>query len=185
MLTINSFEIASDATKLDLTVTTDSGQTISSIEVRDVFSYETQEGVDVSSKISGLSNTETIEITAADLSKSLVEGLYYVVVTDTLSQTKTGVVLNLVPHIDYFISLSVQFALSCDCKDASDLGWTKFYGFIDALKFALLNNLYYDANQIYKTLSKSLCLDKTIDYADFPLSTGSGLKTVNDIVVEV
>lgn len=176
MTNINIFKISGDGSKLELQVTTDVGQTITSVRI---WNHETFKDynliIDVSNKLSGTSNSETIEIFPTDINTTLLDGIYFVEVLDSIGDnSKLGVAVDISRFMfclsEYLCKVNIQCP-SCDNELFKALTM-KLY--MDNLKYSLQLGNFTTAITYWKNLNK-ICKKACVECKDVSTLQMTGL----------
>ena len=94
MIYIDNFTVNNDATKLLVSVSTDTGETITSALVWNDRTYKNYDlAIDVSSLLTGVTNKEVFEIPASTLGVSSLDGIYFIEFQGTSEATEESLSL--------------------------------------------------------------------------------------------
>lgn len=194
MITITSLQITTNATVISANVTTETGNTFTSLSLWDSTTYkDVSKLVDLTSLLSGSSNTEELSISLSDVDENLsaFQGIYILEFTDSAGNTQLGAVANLYREYqcltDKIVDLTIAGCGSkvkpcCDDCNTNICDFTTlFYG----VEIALKAGRFAEAVKIYNTIYPTYCDDCSScpDYTDVQLVQGIGFGTYDNSIL--
>lgn len=112
MINITSLRISKDVKEINLEANTTTGHKITKLLVWKAEAFRSYtESIDLSSKISGLTEFESIQITEGDLGGK-IQGLYYVEITsdEDIDSIILGTVANLLPYYECLLNKTLEIS---------------------------------------------------------------------------
>lgn len=158
MITITKFQVSIDRQTIELEITADLSSTVSAITVADQKQYLTNTSTNLSARITELNANKAITIQASELGVSILDGIYFLTLTDSIdSSNKTSVTTNL---SQYFYCINDLLALAnTDCVECNDGIKNVLTAdlFLEGLKAALYLGRYTEAINHFTQLNK-ICI---------------------------
>lgn len=204
MVSINTLQIDTFAEKIDVDVSTTSGNTITNVYVwksEDFKDYS--KAIDLSSLLEGTDETESFAIFAQEhLNVEKITGLWFIefqsdedIVPDDCSNnsnTAIGVVANLIPYHECVLNKLLSIEVD-DCKPVVEDNCDECSGniyyintLLTALNEAIRFGYYEEAIRIIKNLDDLCDVCHTCpDYGDTLLINGLGFATINNSITDV
>jgi len=180
--------VSADRTTIDVDLETDSGQIFDGFTLwtEDTFKNPST-GIDLSSLLTGSTNTETFSISTTDAGVSSFDGIYFADITD---DTPQGVSVATAPLAMYYAVLAKLLAgidLSCLNCNTNFQNAVLLDLYVEAMKQALIRGRFQDAitylnriNLYTSTVSCSECGDIAIE-----VSTAGNIVSVGVIDCEL
>ncbi len=115
-ITVNNFAVNNDRTSIDLQITVGSGQTVTGLKLYTDRTYKNINQVkDLTSKLAGTSNVETLVLDSSDTGDSYQDGIYFVEITSSDSADSIGIAatLSLTRYYGVTAQLLANVNLSC------------------------------------------------------------------------
>lgn len=187
MITINSFTIASDGSNLNVSVSAAETYKITSaiLWTQDTYKDYTK-AIDFTSKLAQTSENEIFEITAADISVTELDGIYWIEFeTDEAAQEAAlGVTTNLTRF--YYCISEMVYAVTDPCVDNNMPLFNSLTAnmYIDCLRNALILSQYTQAIMFWKNLNR-MCKVSCKTCCDIAAITqaGFGFATINNELI--
>ena len=160
-ITVNTFMVSNDLGTISLDVEVTSGQTVTEILLWDQDSYkDPSSSTDLTSLLSGLTNTEVIDITASDAGLSSFEGIYFLQITTSEPEAIIVATFNLTQYYIVQAKLIANIDLSCLNCNGNFQNALLFDMYLEATKNSLILGRFQDA------ISNLANLIITIDTSD-------------------
>lgn len=161
MITINTLTISSDKKSLTVQLTTDVGETITSVNLwtEDTFKDSTK-AKDLSSKLTGSTNTESFVILASDLGLTVFDGLYFIEFTNSNNILEIGAVAELSTYKKCLLDNTLEILSSGEdiCKKGQNNPKLNkliyIHVILNALQSAIISGYYGEAIDSIKVLKK-------------------------------
>ncbi len=151
MITITRFQVSIDRTSIELDIDLTGTSTVSAMTIADQEDYLKNLSVDFVSRITELNANQTITINALELGVSILDGIYFLTLTDSVdNSTSTAVTANI---SQYFYCINDLLAIAnTDCVDCNN-------GLKNVITAALYLGRYTEAIKHFYSLNK-LCINR-------------------------
>lgn len=120
-ITVNKFAVSNDRTTIELQITVGAGQTVTGLKLYTDRTYKNVSlAKDLSSKLSGASNVETLTLNPNDTGDSFQDGIYFVDITSSDSSDPIGAAatVSLTRYYGVTAKLLANVSLSCiNCNE--------------------------------------------------------------------
>tara|TARA_R110002124_G_scaffold281430_1_gene455713 strand:- start:73607 stop:74176 length:570 start_codon:yes stop_codon:yes gene_type:complete len=153
-MTITEFNISTDKTKLELTIT-DAASVVSLLLWKDTNYKDFTKAIDLSSKLTD-SATESIEITLSDLGETFFDGVYFIEAeddTDLSLQYTYDLTRYKECIIDRILELS-NFSGCDECLQTNSVPLINAHSILKGLNYALEQRFINEILEFTKTLNK-------------------------------
>lgn len=172
MITITQFSISNDLTTMQLDIAVGAGETVTSLKFwnQTTFKDGNQE-VDLSTKLVGTGNTETITILPAEVSESSFSGMYFIEIESSDVADNPAVVAAISLRQFYSVVAALLFTINTSCLNCNtnlqnalvlDL-------YLEAIKTSLQVGRFRDAitflskiNIVSTSIDCDTCFDQTV-----------------------
>ena len=145
-ISVTKFLVSNDLSTIDLEVTVESGQNVDTLLLWDEDTYkDPSRSIDLSSLLSGSTNSETITITADDAGVSKFDGMYFLQIQDTDDNAVVVATFNLTQYYVVQAKLIANIDLSCLSCNANFQNALLVDMYLEATKQALLLGRFQDA----------------------------------------
>lgn len=199
MISINTIKIDEFAAKIDVNISTTTGNNITKVLLwtSDTFKDYTK-AIDFSSKLDGSDNTETFSIHASELELTKITGLYFlefesnevIVPGDNNSNVALGVTANFIQYHECVLNKLLKIEVD-GCKPVINTECDECEGnvpfissLLQALKEAVKFGFYEEAIKIIKNLDDLCDICHTCpDYGNTLLINGLGFGTENNSII--
>lgn len=176
-ISVTKFMVSNDLSTIELEVSVNAGQTVSSLLLWDKDTYkDPARSVNLSSLIVGSGNSETISISASDAGVSLFDGIYFLQITSSDSEAVVVASFNLTQYYSVQAKLVANIDLSCLNCNTNFQNAMLFDMYLEATKNSLLLGRFQDAiNNLEKliiTIDTSDC-DECNDIAPLVSTAGN------------
>lgn len=189
---ISTFRVNQDGLGLTIIASTDSGETIQSLKIWNQDSYKDYtKALDFSSKLVQTTNTESITITASELSESKLNGIYFVELVDSTSSeecagcnnTRLGVATDFSRFSYCIIDYLCKMENCCNCNEELNRALTmKLY--MDQLRNSLQLGNFTTAIKFWKNLNRACKPECEECNSITSVSTkGLGFQTLNNELI--
>ncbi|MGK0464772.1 hypothetical protein [Clostridium sp.] len=163
-ITVNKFMVSNDLSTISLDVDVTSGQTITQILLWDQDSYkDPSKSVDLSSLLSGSTNSEVFDITAANAKVANFKGIYLLQITTSEPEAIIVATLNLTQYYIVQAKLIANIDLSCLNCNSNFQNSLLFDMYLEATKQSLVLGRFQDAidnlKKLIITIDTSTCDD--------------------------
>jgi hypothetical protein len=120
MITITNFAISNDLLEMNIGIEVDGGETVTSLVLwnQDTFKDDTQK-IDLSSKIVGSGNTESIDIVPTDISESKFDGMYFIEIVSSDSADNAAVVAAISLRQYYHVVTALLYTVNTHCLNCN------------------------------------------------------------------
>ena len=193
MIYTTNIELNPTATEIAVTVSTEIGFTFTGVFLSTDETFS-QDPVDLTGKLLGISNSETFSITLADAGLTSFSGVIYLtfvtneVATLTYTPSKVGVVANLTAEyeclLDQVLKIDVENCgrVNTDCGECNSRA-AEVSALLHSLSIALVGNYIDESVKIMREI-KSVCntCNTCTPNSTLTLLPGTGFKTVNSII---
>jgi hypothetical protein len=160
-ISVTKFIVSNDLSTLDLEVSVEAGQTVTSLLLWNEDTYrDPLTSIDLSSKVVGTGNTEVISISAEEAEVGRFDGMYFLLIKDSDENAVVVATFNLTQYYIIQAKLIANIDLSCLNCNANFQNALLFDMYLEATKQALLLGRFQDA---IDNLSKLII---TIDTSD-------------------
>ncbi len=115
-ITVNQFSVTNDRQTIDLQISVAAGQTVTGLKLYTDRTYKNINQVkDLTSKLAGTSNVETLVLDSSDTGDSYQDGIYFVEITSSDSADSIGIAatLSLTRYYGVTAQLLANVNLSC------------------------------------------------------------------------
>lgn len=187
MITINSFTIASDGSKLDVSVSAESTYKINSAILWTEATYKDYtQAKDFTSKLAQTNENEIFEITASELDVTILEGIYWIEfeTDEPDAASELGVTTNLTRF--YYCISEMVCAITDPCMSNNVPLFNSLTAnlYIDSLRNALILGQYTSAIMFWKNLNR-LCKVSCKTCCDISNvnQAGLGFATINNELI--
>lgn len=120
-ITVNKFAVSNDRTTIELQITVGAGQTVTGLKLYTDRTYKNVSlAKDLSSKLSGASNVETLILNSNDTGDSFQDGIYFIDITSSDSNDPIGAAatVSLTRYYGVTAKLLANVNLSCiNCNE--------------------------------------------------------------------
>lgn len=160
-ISVTKFIVSNDLSTLDLEVSVEAGQTVTSLLLWNEDTYrDPLTAIDLSSKVVGTGDTEVISISAEEAEVGRFDGMYFLLIKDSDENAVVVATFNLTQYYIIQAKLIANIDLSCLNCNANFQNALLFDMYLEATKQALLLGRFQDA---IDNLSKLII---TIDTSD-------------------
>lgn len=160
-ISVTKFIVSNDLSALDLEVSVEAGQTVTSLLLWNEDTYrDPLTAIDLSSKVVGTGDTEVISISAEEAEVGRFDGMYFLLIKDSDENAVVVATFNLTQYYIIQAKLIANIDLSCLNCNANFQNALLFDMYLEATKQALLLGRFQDA---IDNLSKLII---TIDTSD-------------------
>jgi hypothetical protein len=120
MITITKLEITNDLTTLNLDIAVDNGQVVTSLSLwnEDTFK-DVDNAVDLTSFLSGATNTESLTFAHTDIGTTLLSGLYFIEIKSDDAGDKDAVVSVINLNQFYGVVVALLFTVNTSCLNCN------------------------------------------------------------------
>jgi hypothetical protein len=152
-ITVKTFMVSNDLATISLDVEVTSGQTVTEILLWDQDTYKNPStSKNLSSLLSGATNTETFNITASDASLANFSGIYFLQITTSEPEAIIVATLNLTQYYIVQAKLIANIDLSCLNCNGNFQNALLFDMYLEATKQSLVLGRFQDAIDNLKKL---------------------------------
>jgi hypothetical protein len=152
-ITVKTFMVSNDLATISLDVEVTSGQTVTEILLWDQDTYKNPStSKNLSSLLSGATNTETFNITANDASLANFSGIYFLQITTSEPEAIIVATLNLTQYYIVQAKLIANIDLSCLNCNGNFQNALLFDMYLEATKQSLVLGRFQDAIDNLKKL---------------------------------
>lgn len=152
-ITVKTFMVSNDLATISLDVEVTSGQTVTEILLWDQDTYrDPSTSKNLSSLLSGATNTETFNITANDASLANFSGIYFLQITTSEPEAIIVATLNLTQYYIVQAKLIANIDLSCLNCNGNFQNALLFDMYLEATKQSLVLGRFQDAIDNLKKL---------------------------------
>ena len=145
-ISVTKFMVTNDLSIIDLDVEVNAGQTVTELLFWDQDSYrDPSQAIELTSLVSGVGNTESIQITTNDAGESTFSGMYFLQITTSDNEAVVVATFNLTQYYTVQAKLIANIDLSCLNCNANFQNALLFDMYLEATKQALLIGRYQDA----------------------------------------
>lgn len=188
MITVNVLKISPDRTKIDVSISAASGDNITKFILwnEDTFKDYTQ-AIDLSSKLSGLTNNEVFSITASEANVASFDGLYFMEITSTNTvpldcSTCQDPLLAVVADLSIYREVLLKKILKLNicstnifegdlCSDNAANNIININLLLEAILTSLQLGYYSDSLDLLKSLKKLINVSNCEDCGTYEYST--------------
>lgn len=195
MAYINTFKITNNATQLEVALTANAGETFNQVLLwtEETFKDYSQ-AINFSSKLSGVGEEESFIITAAEIEETVLDGIYFIEVTDTsipgsscesCQNTALGVATDFA-RFSYCIT-EYLCGMDINCADSRLLKAITMKMYIDGLRNSLQLGNFITAIKFWNNLDRACsnscttCTNKLSELA----KKGLGFQTLGNEIILV
>ncbi len=120
-ITVNNFAVNNDRTSIDLQITVGSGQTVTGLKLYTDRTYKNVSlARDLSSKLSGSTNVETLVLDINDTGDAKQDGIYFVEITSSDSSDSIGIVATVSLTRFYGVTAQLLANVNLSCMNCNE-----------------------------------------------------------------
>lgn len=193
MVQIQVFQVNQNRTQLDVTVKTTAGNTIQTVTLWNQDTFKNYPlALDFTNKLTQISNTETFTISADEISESILDGIYFIEITDDSTSQECAGCSNIALGVatDFtrfqFCIMKILCGIEAQCVGCdNELHKALTYKlYIDGLRNSLQLGNFNTAITFWKNLNRN-CSSKCTECSNlsFIAKKGLGFQTLNNSLI--